>query len=244
MKKNSSRTDPFDENLETGRSEHYISVPGRANDRRQKLKRGGCVSGLAGSGMIGNKTTSLTIPGEKAFMRAALAGKSSSFLAGKATTSLAGGAVTSLAGKPGTSLLILTKKDIPKGTIIKGTDLEGFLVSEPVKDLDKSIIKEDPVGRVAKDDIPAHRLIASVVLAGTPSTSVTDIKLPPGATHVIRAKNKIPKGSVIQEADLDVDVISSPIKSPDMYVSKDDLVGKVAKETIPKNRIMKKYMVK
>ena len=43
---------------------------------------------------------------------------------------LLGALVTSLAGKPGTSLLILTKKEIPKGTVIKKADLEAYVVSE------------------------------------------------------------------------------------------------------------------
>lgn len=206
--------------------------------KRQRPKREGCV------GLAGNRIAPLDVPGGKDLMQAALAGSASSFLAGKATTSLAGGAVTSLAGRPGTSLLILAKEEIPQGTVIKEADLEAFVISEPVSDLDRSILKENPVGKVAKKNFPAFSVIASVVLAGTPSTPVTDVKLPPGGALVYRTKKTVPKGTLIQETDLEPYVISSPIKSRDMYDRKEDLVGKVAKKSIEGHTILKKRMVK
>ncbi len=246
MKKSSPKRDPLEEKNDTAAVERFEIVPGKTKDRRPRPKREGCLGGgLAGGvagGLAGGGLTSLQ--SEKAFMKAVLAGDAATFLAGKTATALAGGAVTSLAGIPGTSLLILTKKDVPKGTVIKKTDLEAYVVSEPVTGLDKSIIKENPLGKVAKINFPAYSLIASVGLFGNPATPVTDIKLPPGGTLVIKAKKPIQKGTVIQEADLEVSVISSPIVSRDMYLSKGELVGKVATETIKEDRIIRKPMVK
>lgn len=249
MKKNPKETSPFEEEMDTDGMEHIETVSGRSIARRQRPKRDGCVS-LAGNtttSLAGGKTTPLVPPveilGGRAFMRAALDGNASTALAGKTATALAGGAVTSLAGKPGTSLLILTKKEIPKGTVIKKADLEAYVISEPLTSLDETISRKIPVETVAEEALPAHRLVAALALVGNPLVSVSEIKLIPGNALVIKARKPIKKGTVIHEEDLDVTVISSPIKSPDMYVSKEDLVGKVAKESIEENRIVKKGML-
>ncbi|MFZ5856320.1 MAG: SAF domain-containing protein [Chloroflexota bacterium] len=253
MKKKHPKQNSLEEKNNIDGIRQLEDTPRKTLVRRQRPKREGCVSvSLAGNtttNLAGNKGTSLftpgeKIPGERSLMRAALAGNAATVLAGKVATSLDGDAIASLAGKPGTSLVILAKKEIPKGAVIKKVDLDAYVISEPLTSPDMAINKNIPLGTVAKKNIPAYSLIASVLLAGTPSTSVSELKLPPGSTLVIQTKKPIKKGTIIQEADLDVSVISSPIKSPDMYVSKANLVGKVAKENIEENRILKKSMVR
>jgi hypothetical protein len=248
MKESHPTRSPSEQDQDVNGLENFDNALRRPTGRRLNSKREGCVT-LAGKPAVplqdkGGVEGGERIPGSRPLMRAALAGNASHFLAGSPTTSLAGSAVSSLAGRPGTSLLVLAREVIPEGGIILEKDLEGFLVSGSMPGLEMFLDRKIPVGSIAKEVIPAHKLIGAVILSGNPSIPVMDIKLPPGGTIVYRAKQDIKKGSVIQDADIETHVISSPIKSPEMINRKEDLVGKVAEETIPQRRIVKKYMVK